>query len=99
MLSLSNFVESIGNLISLFVYQHETSYYVGCYVQAFLLQFSSIASFGWFFAIAINLYSVVVKNTQKPWMEIAYHVAVWGFALIASVVPFSIPHSYGIAGL
>jgi len=68
-----------------------------CIAQGALLQFSSVASFGWITIIAVDLSLVVFVNVT-PKRELFYHFAVWSFALLAMGLPFS-THGYGIAGL
>jgi len=97
-LILCNFLEACANLFSLGVYNHEVQLYGECYAQGTLLQFASVATFGWVLVITLNLYLVVVFNKNKFFFEYIYHGFVWGFAILAAGVPWS-NKAYGIAGL
>jgi len=97
-LAASNFLEACANLMSFGVFQHEVALYGQCYAQGTLLQFSSLATFGWVLVISINLYMAVVFGIEKNFTEFIYHGCVWGFAVLAAGVPWS-TRAYGIAGL
>jgi len=94
-------LESIANLMTWGIWHEESPEVTAsliCRVQGIVLQFSQISEFGWITVIALNLFLVVslLKNTKK--IEWVYHLCVWGFASICTMVP-TIYEEYGNTGI
>jgi len=97
-LTICAFMESIANLFSLGVYGVEEFRTGECYFQGFLLQFSQIGIFSWITVIAVNLWLAVVHSRDTASLEIPYHIAVWLFAGLMTLIPL-IDAAYGPAGV
>jgi len=98
-LTVSAFLDSFSNLLSIGIFKHEAQDAAACTAQGIIEQFAQLSSFGWITIIAINLYLVVVRGIETHDYEKYFHPAVWLFALVTTVIPFASPGSYGPAGL
>eukprot|EP01124_Arcella_intermedia_P015717 TRINITY_DN22294_c0_g1_i1.p1 TRINITY_DN22294_c0_g1~~TRINITY_DN22294_c0_g1_i1.p1 ORF type:complete len:521 (+),score=99.08 TRINITY_DN22294_c0_g1_i1:60-1622(+) len=98
-LGICSLLESLNSFLSLWIFHDELQLWSLCKFQGMTHQFSSIATTGWVTVIAINLYLAVCRNVTNKKVEIAYHVCVWGMALLSTLIPLSTPNAYGIAGL
>ena len=62
-----------------------------CHVQAGFQQFFSVSSFFWMIAVSFTMFQQVCKHRQYMWKyEIAYHILLWPFPIIATITMCSI---------
>eukprot|EP00898_Chlorokybus_atmophyticus_P001697 jgi/Chlat1/2528/Chrsp175S02383 len=70
-----------------------------CYVQAYAIQFASLASVLWTTAIAFTLHRTAVRHKQDTYKFGArFHAYVWGISVLLTVGP-QIGDYYGDAGI
>lgn len=64
-----------------------------CMIQAGFQQFFSCATFFWMVAVAFTMYMTVCKHRQYMWKyELLYHILVWPFPIISTIIIYSVSH-------
>ena len=62
-----------------------------CIIQAGFQQFFASATFNWMIAVAFTMYMTVCKHKQYMWKyELLYHILVWPFPIITTIIIYSI---------